>query len=33
MFKEQGETSNYLTPKLSFKINPSNMKNYSTTLD
>ena len=29
MFKEQDEASNYLTPKLSFKINPSDMKNYS----
>ena len=29
LVKEQGNYNNFLTPKLSFKINPSDMKNYS----
>ncbi len=30
LIKEEEKFSNYLTPKISFKINPSDMKNYST---
>ena len=29
LFKEDGNIANYITPKFSFRINPSDMKNYS----
>ena len=30
LFKESEYNTNYITPKISFRINPSDMKNYST---